>query len=218
MSKSRFILFTAALMLLLAAGQRSAFAQGGEAGLGGGASFYTEQSVNNSSGEAKAGLDKGFIVGGWIGHNLYEYMGGEIHYSFQQNDLKLTSGGTKATFGGRSHTVHYDFLFHTSPTGSKVRPFLAVGGGFKRYSGTGTEEIAQVHQEFAILTKTSEWKGLLTFAGGVKFEFKSGIHLRIEFRDYMTRFPVKVIAPVPGADVGGWLHNFVPAIGVGFTF
>ena len=218
MSKLRCIMFSAAFILLLVAGQRGAIAQGWEAGLGGGASFYTEQSVSNPSGEAKAGLDMGYTVSGWIGHNLYEYMGGEIHYSFQQNDLRLSSSGSKATFGGRSHAVHYDFLYHTSPVDSKVRPFFAVGGGYKRYSGTGTEAPTQVLQEFAILSKTSEWKPMLTFAGGVKVKFESGLSLRLEFRDYLTQFPTKVIAPVPGADVGGWLHNFVPSIGISFTF
>ena len=206
-------------MLLLTAGQPAALAQRWAAGFGGGASFYTEQSLDNSSGEqAKAGLDTGYQVGGWVGHNLYSSIGGEIHYSFQKNDLKLTSNGTKATFGGGAHTIHYDVVFHTSPVGSKARPFLAVGAGYKRYSGTGVETLTQVLQDFAILTKTSQWQGMLTFAGGVKYEFKPGMFLRMEFRDYMTRFPTEVIAPVPGADVGGWLHNFVPAIGLGFTF
>jgi len=37
-------------------------------------------------------------------------------------------------------------------------------------------------------------------------------------RDYITPFPNKVIAPAPGAKVGGWLQDFVPMFGVSWTF
>jgi hypothetical protein len=37
-------------------------------------------------------------------------------------------------------------------------------------------------------------------------------------RDYMTPFPQRVVAPGPGASVGGWLHDFVPAASLGMAF
>ena len=218
MSKSRLVLSIAAVMLLPAAGERCAFGQRGEVGFGGGGSIYLEKTVTAPAGEAKTGFDNSFAGGAWLGHNMYNYLGGEIHYLYEQNGLKLSGSGTNVTFSGRSHAIHYDFLIHTSPRGSKVRPFVAVGGGIKGYSGTGTETAAQPLQEYAILTKTSEWKGLVTVGAGVKFALGSRVNLRVEFRDYMTPFPTTVIAPVPGAAIGGWVHNFVPMFGLGFTF
>jgi hypothetical protein len=217
MSKLRFVLSIAAL-LLLPTGQRCAFGEGGEIGFGGGGSIYTEATVTAPGGEAKAGFDNSFAGGAWAGHDMYRYLGGEIHYVYQQNGLKLSAGGTKVAFSGRSHAIHYDVLIHTSPTGSKVRPFIAVGGGIKGYFGTGAEAVTQPLQEYAILSKTSEWKPLVSVAGGVKIALGAKVNLRIEFRDYMTQVPTAVIAPVPGAELGGWIHNFVPMFGLAFTF
>ena len=41
--------------------------------------------------------------------------------------------------------------------------------------------------------------------------------LRIEFRDYLTKVP-KVFAASPGARISGLLHQWVPAIGISWTF
>ena len=35
-------------------------------------------------------------------------IGGEIRYTFLQNDMKLESGSAKATFGAQAHAIHYD--------------------------------------------------------------------------------------------------------------
>jgi len=40
---------------------------------------------------------------------------------------------------------------------------------------------------------------LITFGGGIKYAVAPRFLLRIEVRDYFSRFPTKVIAPAPGA-------------------
>jgi hypothetical protein len=57
---------------------------------------------------------------------------------------------------------------------------------------------------------------LVSAGGGVKIELSSLLSLRLEARDYATTFPDEVIAPVPGTRVRGWLHDFVPMIGLTF--
>ena len=42
--------------------------------------------------------------------------------------------------------------------------------------------------------------------------------LRLDFRDYATPFPTKLIAPPKTAAVHGWLQDFVPTVGVDWTF
>jgi len=44
------------------------------------------------------------------------------------------------------------------------------------------------------------------------------VFVRAEFRDYITPLPKLVITPVPGAKVGGWVHDFTPLGGIGFSF
>jgi hypothetical protein len=36
--------------------------------------------------------------------------------------------------------------------------------------------------------------------------------------DYLTPFPSKLIAPISGSSVGGWLQDFVVSAGISFAF
>jgi hypothetical protein len=42
--------------------------------------------------------------------------------------------------------------------------------------------------------------------------------VRIDVRDYATPVPTNLIAARRGATVHGWLHDFVPMVGIGFQF
>jgi len=191
-------------------------AQKWEFGAGGGGSFYKSQTVTNGPVNGSAGFSKGFVATAILGQNLYRHLSGEIRYTYGRNDLALASGGAKVGFAGHSHAICYEFLIHSAPAGAKVRPYVAAGGGFKMYQGTGKEEKYQKLSNLAILTKTQEWKPLLTFGGGVKYRVSKRALLRVEFRDYFTQFPKQVIAPNRGSKVGGWIHNFVPMAGLTF--
>jgi hypothetical protein len=37
-------------------------------------------------------------------------------------------------------------------------------------------------------------------------------------RDYITPFPSEVLVAVPPARLKGWLHDFVPMVGIGIVF
>jgi hypothetical protein len=64
------------------------------------------------------------------------------------------------------------------------------------------------------LTHTRDVKPMFSAAAGLKYRMTKHLGIRAEFRDYMTSFPDQVIAPVPGASSGGWIHNFMPVFGV----
>jgi len=202
---------------LLAGALSSAQGESVEWGVAGGGSFFQGKSVTAPFGSAQAGFARGFAAGFWGGHN-YCWIGGEIRYLFAHQPLEVASGAARADFRGQSHAIHYNLLIHAAPAGARVRPFAAVGGGIKGYRGTGTERLYQPLQEYALLTKTSQWKGLLVLGGGLKWTLSPRVVLRLEVYDYVTEFPEKVIAPAPGARIGGWIHNVVPAVGVGFQF
>jgi hypothetical protein len=44
------------------------------------------------------------------------------------------------------------------------------------------------------------------------------VFLQAEFRDYLTPAPKQVIAPVGASKLGGWVHDFVPLVGLSFGF
>lgn len=190
-----------------------------ELGVFGGYAFSTDATVSNQSGQVNAGIRPGYVFGVVAGNEVRSWLSGEVRYTYRDNELRLSGNGAEARFAADSHSVHYDFVFQGGGRGSRgIRPFVAAGAGIRYFRGTGVEASAQPLNRFAILTRTSEIRPLLSVGAGVKVPLSSLLSLRIEARDYMTKFPREVIAPVPGAQVGGWLHDITPTVGLSFTF
>jgi len=201
-----------------------ALAQGGSAGpryeVGAGVvgSFYDKKTFTSTGGTADGGFDTGLGASGWLGHHMYPKLSGEIRYDYLRNKMMIEGLSAKATFGGESHAIHYDINYHFTEHGSKFRPFVLVGGGVKMFRGTGEERAFQPLSQIAVLTKTTEIAGLITFGVGVKVQLTDSVLLRLEFRDNFTKFPKKVIAPNRATGGDGWIHNFAPTAGVSFLF
>ncbi len=212
----RFSLRFALLGLTLAA--FPALAQRWEFGAGAAGTFYTSKEVTAGSLKANAGFKSGWGASAWLGNDMHNYIGGEIRYMYQKNDLRLEGNGREYVFGGRSQTIHYDFLIHAAPRKAKVRPFLAAGAGFRGYEGTGREVAVQPLNNFAFLTRTTQWVPVVSIGGGVKFIPAKRLAFRGEFRNYISPVPDNVITAAPGAKLGGWYHNFVALFGVSVLF
>ncbi len=207
-----------AVLMTAAAAPLAAQRSGWALGFGGSGSFYFDKSFTAPPGSAEAGFGSSFVLGAWLTQDLYGKVGGEIRYAFQQNGLRLKAGGDEVTMDGRSHAFSYSVHLHFTDRRSSVRPYVAIGGGMKRYAGTGTESPTQPLQDYAILTRTSEWKPLVVFGAGVKFRAGDHVRFHIELLDYTTPVPKQVILPGPGADLGGWIHNLAPMAGISFVF
>ena len=65
------------------------------------------------------------------------HWGGEVRYDYQRGDARLSAAAHPPRLAAETHALHYDILWHATPRGSKVRPFLAAGAGIKDYRGTG---------------------------------------------------------------------------------
>ena len=181
--------------------------------------FYRNVSATNPEGSASAGFAPGAAFGGVVGYNTSSRIGGEFRYSFEMDSLRLSSGGTTASFAGQAHVIGYDLILHPRIRHmGKMQPFLAVGGGMKVYRGTGAEQAFQNLETFALLTKTQQVEPMISVGGGIKVQLSQHLLLRAEVRDYITPFPKNVIAPVPPTNIGGWLNNFVPMIGISYIF
>lgn len=195
-----------------------AVAQKWEVGGAGGGSFYTSRDVKRANATAEATLAPGYGVSAFIGQEMGRYWGGDIRYTFMSNEMQLKSNSLKATFGSNSHSIHYDFLLHFSPVGSKTRPYFAFGAGVRQYRGTGLESVTQPLSEFALLTKTTEMVPLASLGVGVKIRLGERAQIRIEVKDYITPVPEKLFAPNRDSEFGGWFHNFAPMVGISYVF
>ncbi len=196
----------------------SAMAQKWEFGGGIGGSFYLSRDVTNGSNAASAKLKTDVASSVWLGNNSSGKWGGEVRYDYQRGDYSLERGSTSARFGGETHAIHYDILWHATPRGSKVRPFLAAGAGIKVYRGTGQELVTQPLSQYALLTKGNELKALLSLGAGVKWQISPSFQFRVEVHDYITPFPKEIIAPNVGSNVSGIMQNIVPLVGIAYTF
>jgi hypothetical protein len=196
------------------------FAQGEyEFGALGLISDYTSLTVSNPSQTGSVGPGFGFSGGFLLGQTMNNRWGGEFRYVYFRNDLELNTGSAKAKLGGQSHAIHYDVLYYFSEPDSRVRPYVAGGFGMKYYQGTGSEDPFQPGSNLALLTKTGEAVPAGDFGVGVKWRIGRRAMFRLEFRDYITPVPSKVIAASPGAEISGSiLHQWAPFFGVTWTF
>ena len=209
---------TAILIGGLAGAVLPALAQTWEIGGAAGGAFYTSQQVTGATANANATLANGLTASAWLGNDSGRLLGGELRYDFGNSDLKLSSGGQSVQFSAQTHAVHYDFLLHFSPRGSRLRPFVAAGGGVKLYEGTGQQVMYQPLENIAVLTHTTDTVALVSLGAGVKFAVTPSVMIRVDFHDYLNPFPNQVIVPATGAKGGSWLQDFVPEAGLAWTF
>ncbi len=203
--------------LLFAAGT-CCFAQDWSVGLAGGYSFYNNATIDSAAGNAEAGFTSRFAAGAALGENVSEHIGGELRYTFLDGFSQLSSQGTRVNMSAYSNDVHYDFLFYATPRRARVRPYAAVGGGIKRYDGVGRQLTYEPLSNFAVLDKGHQVEGMLSVGGGVKFSLGDRWEARLDFRDYATPFPTRLFAVPTTSSVHGWLNDFVPMIGIDYTF
>ena len=204
------------VLVTLASG--SCFAQSWSIGAAGGFGFYRDATITNAAGSATAGFGPRFAVGGVLGEDVGEHFGGELRYTFRDGDSELKFNGRGVNLDAASHALHFDFLAYATRRHARLRPFLAGGAGIKRYTGTGTVDPNQPLSSFALLAHADEVKALVSFGGGVKAMLGDHWLVRVDFRDYATPFPENVIVPATGAKIHGWLNDFVPLLGVDWTF
>lgn len=207
------------MSLTLAVVTPAAFAQKWEVGFGAGGSFLTSDTITSPAGNANATRAPGLAVSAWLDNTIGSGLfGGELRYDHENGDLKLSSGGTSATFASQSNAIHYDFLLNFASSEAAVRPYIAAGGGVKWYSGTGAEQVYQPLSNIAVFSDVRDMRALVSVGAGVKFNIAKSTLLRLEVHDYLTPFPSTLVAPVPGANVSGWVQDFVASAGVSFSF
>ena len=89
--------------------------------------------------------------------------------------------------------------------------------GAKLYVVSGPENPQAPLGNIAHLTARDDLKALFTGGGGLKVRLGRNVALRIDFRDYVTTFPKKLIAPVPYGTARGIFQQFTPMLGISYV-
>jgi hypothetical protein len=189
-----------------------------EVGADGGYGASKDVSVTSGTATGSTGFSSGYAFGALLGSQYNRVAGGEIRYTYQADDLKVSLGSTTVKARARSQALHYDVLIHATSMESKIRPFLAAGAGVKVYQGTGAEPVFQPLSNLVVLSHTTEAKPLVSVGGGVKFKVSPRTLFRIDLRDYVTPMPSNILATHGGSKASGWIHDFVLLVGVSKTF
>ncbi len=210
------ILFLCSVSLFLSI---PASAQRWEFGIGAGAGIYTSQTIRSGGASAEASFRPAAAITAHIGQNMFRRLGGEIRYTWQNNQARLSSGPTTASFASQTHAIEYDLVWHLADASSRTRPYVLGGAGVKRFEGTGEEIPVQPLNRFAFLTRTGEWQPMVSVGAGVKHRLGKSTALRLEVRDQISPAPTQVIAVAPLAQrSGAWMHNFIFLVGLTFLF
>jgi Outer membrane protein beta-barrel domain len=195
-------------------------AQEWEVGATGGYGWYDNTSIGNPAlgVSARAGFHSGAAAGAFFGQNMYEYVGGELRYLYLWSSPELQYQNTRATIHGNTNLVVYDFLFHLTSRDSKVRPYFAAGAGIKVFTGNSNLFFTQPLQQFAVLAPQRQVEAVVSAGGGIKFLPGKHVLVRADFRTYMSPLPDRLFVTPRFNDIRGWVFNFVPQVGVGYTF
>ena len=195
-----------------------AFAQQYEAGANIGYGIYRNGTIFSATESAEAGIRNRFAAGIDLGYEFSNYVSAQFSYLYHDGHPFLQAPGVKADILGQSHALTLELLFHFTPRGRRLRPFVAGGGGSKEYVIAGPEPFPQPIPQIASLTTNDVWKVAFTAGGGVEYLLRRHVLLRFEFRDYLTTFPRQQIVPAPHNTARGIFQQFTPLFGASYTF
>lgn len=187
---------------------------GGAIGYG----VYRNGTIFGPGATAAAGIRNRFAAGAVAGEDLYEHVSGEFRYLYHDGHPFLSSGGVKSDMQGQSHTFTYEILLHLKDRSQRLRPFVAAGLGAKDYVVAGPAPSPQPLPGIGSLETEDQWKLVVGVGGGVKYRLGAHVILRGDFRDYLTAFPRRQIAPAANNTARGIFQQFTPLFGVSYCF
>lgn len=195
-----------------------AWGQRWELGIGTGGGMYTSLGATNSKGSADAGLGRGNAFAVSVGQDVSKHFTGEVRYVWQNSPLRLKSGNQTVNFGSQSIAVSYNVLYNFGQSEDNFRPYISLGSGMKYFNGKGAEVAVQPLNQFAYLTRTGEWKPMVSAGLGFRYRLNRTVSMRLEAQDQVSPVPLKLITPAPGTVLNGWLHDFLVLGGISLLF
>ncbi|MBA3975041.1 MAG: hypothetical protein C0504_12595 [Candidatus Solibacter sp.] len=219
----RQLLAAASLLLLLSA---AGFGQSGwtrgddrpdmlEISLFGGGSFFKSVS---------SGLGTEHVSGGAVGvrvtENFWKYVSLEQGFTYSTNNLRmpLATAPNTAAFGNRIYQWNLNPVFHFTPRGSKIRPYLTAGVSAMNFNPTDRAE-SQARARVNGGWLSDSLHPALNYGGGVKWHMTDHFGLRFDLRGTYSRNPgygLPDTAPGGGLYIprGDKLWGVMPTVGL----
>jgi outer membrane protein OmpA-like peptidoglycan-associated protein len=157
--------------------------------------------------QVNRGLNERLINGGTFGArvtwNFSTRWGLELGYNYMVNNVRLVNsiGLTSPPspifpsydFGNRIHYPALNLVFNLKPRGSRVQPYLTIGGGAAQFTPTkDAESIARDPAVDAVYHSGNLNDNLqvaLNYGGGVKVHLSDHFGLRFDARGFWSRNP-----------------------------
>jgi hypothetical protein len=200
---------TVATLCLVIGGFSAATAQSGgdekpdmvEINLFGGGSFFRGVSEGLGTKHAPGGA-----FGIRVTENFWRYVGLEQGFTYSVNNLMfqrpVNAGDPNYGFGSRLYQYSLNPVFHFTPRGSAVRPYVTVGVSALDWRPTDrARAIAKLPENvsrFGATNVRSNLQAGLNYGGGVKFHFSEYIGLRLDARAITSRNPTYGLPDNPG--------------------
>ena len=145
-------------------------------------------------------LTDGFKFGFRFGFNPYRFLGAEFGYAYNRTQLHL-DGPPVSEQGMAVHQGFGDALFHFTPEGSRVRPFVAGGIQFSNFVPPGA----------SVASGGGDTKFGVNYGAGVKVKVTENWQIRLDIRQFESGKPFKL------ANQSGVLLQNEISVGVAFT-
>jgi outer membrane protein OmpA-like peptidoglycan-associated protein len=225
----RQLVVAAGLLLLFnaAAPGQSGWTQGDERpdmieiSLFGGGSFF--KSVSSGIGTEHV---SGGAVGLRVTENFWKYISLEQGFTYSANNLRMPLSGAPQTvaFGNRVYQWNFNPVFHFTPRGSKVRPYLTAGVSAMNFNPTDTAEgRARLPENVARYNSgglSDNLQAALNYGGGLKWHLTDHFGLRFDMRGTYSRNPTYGLLNTPNIPGGVYipkgdkLWGFMPTVGL----
>jgi opacity protein-like surface antigen len=203
--------FAAGIMLTLSA--LSARAEGIDIGIGFGyadagkrrAGTILVQDAAGAETPADITMGSGITVVPRMTLNFSDYLSHDLSFSISRANVKVDLAGENLF--DNSSTIGqgmYNLLVHATKDGSKIRPYVAGGGGLVLFYPPGA----------GLFSGVNTVRPGLNYGAGVRFQATDAFHARVDFR--------QTIAPNPrlfqGQDASGLFRQNQVTFGIGYTF
>lgn len=176
---------------------------------------YHPLAFHTPAGAAEAGIGPRYALSATVGRQFAGHFALELGWTLQDGDFELSSGSRKTAFDANAHSLHGDLLVYLRRPAAKLRPYVMAAAGVKIYRGLEAP-LPRPLGEFGSFRDGNDARALAAFGGGLEYTLAPHWALRLDLRDNATPFPSAVIVPAAGANLGGWLHDFVASAGVTF--
>ena len=152
-------------------------------------------------GQVNRGLGSKFITGGAyggrVGVNVSNYIGLEVMYEYMVNNYRfltpISPGLPTYDFGNRNHYLAFNPVFHFTPKGSRIRPYLTAGVGALQFTPTSdAKNIARsagVNSIYGSSALNDNLQVAFNYGGGVKIHLSEHFGIRLDARGLLSRNP-----------------------------